>query len=439
MNEIRKDYKSPRITSEIVDCSLPVSLDTYSVCSFNCAYCFSQFQRGIGENEEKYKAKKVSCVDPERIRAIFTGQKKSSFWGYLKDKRPIQYGALSDQFDGFEKKYGVTLEILKIMKELDWPISFSTKSTWVFEDERYRQIFQGQDNWSMKFSIVTLDEAAAKKVEVGVPSPEKRLKAMQEYTELNRGGAVLRLRPFIPGLSEKTYLDLITAAHDHGATAVSTEFMCLETRSESKELTRKNYERLSEAVGFDIVDFYHRYSPGSGYLRLNRKIKRPYIEKMKKLCDQLGMDFYVSDAGFKELSSTCCCCGLKEGRYSRGNFSEALQIARREGKVHWSDISEDTKWADFSVSAPDIVFNSGSWEKEKQFEGSAMADYLHYLWNSPKEGRSPYKEFGYVLIPDGVDENGDIVYRFNPKVSTGGEGDEKQRRETEEGNRPENF
>lgn len=42
-----------------------------------------------------------------------------------------------------------------------------------------------------------------------------------------------------------------------------------------------------------------------------------------------------------------------------------------------------------------------------------MADYMHYLWNNPQNGQSPYKLFEGVLTPEGKDENGDIIYAYN--------------------------
>ena len=35
----------------------------------------------------------------------------------------------------------------------------------------------------------------------------------------------------------------------------------------------------------------------------------------------------------------------------------------------------------------------------------------------PKRGQSPYKIFERVLVPDGYDENGDIVYKYNNDVT----------------------
>ena len=116
-------YGSPRWTGEIADCSLPVTFDTYSNCSFGCVYCFSQYQRGVGGAKDNYFEKKVKAVNVEKIKKLFSGElPDSQFWQYIKDKRPIQYGGLSDQFDGFEKQYGKTYEILKFLKEINYPI-----------------------------------------------------------------------------------------------------------------------------------------------------------------------------------------------------------------------------------------------------------------------------------------------------------------------------
>lgn len=418
MPEIKKNYDSPRWTGEIADCSLPLTFDTYSNCSFGCVYCFSQYQRGLGKAAEDYYAKKVVSVNPDKIKRLFSGQDKDSqFWPYIKDKRPIQWGGLSDQFDGFEKKYGVTYEILKYLREIDYPICFSTKSAWVFSDDRYRELFKGADNWNIKFSIITLDEHDAALIEQGVPTPRERLEAMRKYNELSKGGTTLRLRPFIVGVSDKTYLDLIRAAADSGASAVTTEFFCLEMRSIHK--AKEHYDIISKCAGFDIVDFYRKYSNGTGYLRLNRKVKERYVYEMKNLCAQLGLRFYVSDAHFKECSDNCCCCALPPTwDYSRGHFAAALQIAKKTGSVRWSDIEGDMYFLNFEAGkATGCQIARSSQESFAKYRGMTMKEFLRYLWNSPKQGQSPYRIFERVLVPDGFDDNGDIVYKYNKDVT----------------------
>lgn len=409
-------YQSPRWTGEIADCSLPVTLDTYSNCAFGCVYCFSQYQRGIGNTKDQYYAKEVNAIDVNKVKRLFAGlDKDSQFYQYIKDKRPIQYGGLSDQFDGFERKYGKTYELLKYLREINYPICFSTKAAWVFHDPKYRELFQGADNWNVKFSIITLDENDARKIEVGVPTPRARIDAMHEYSVLGKGGSTLRLRPFIIGVSDKTYLDLIKACADAGATAVTTEFFCLEMRSINQ--AKEHYRVISECCGFDIVEFYRKYSSGSGYLRLNRKIKQAYIENMQGKCKELGLRFYVSDAHFKECSNNCCCCALdKDWDYSRGHFGAALQVAKKKGYVQWSDIEKDMYFLEFPMVKAQ-GFNLNTSENRAHFSGMSMKDYLRYLWNNPKRGQSPYKLFGAVLVPDGYDSDNNIIYRYNIGVT----------------------
>lgn len=408
-------YQSPRWTTEIADCSMPMTFDTYSNCSFGCMYCFSQFQRGIGDSKESYLAKEVSPVNVNKIKQMFTDPDKHAgqFAEYIKQRRVMQWGGLSDQFDGFERKYGVTLELLKFFKDIDYPLCFSTKGTWFTEDERYMSLIRGQKNWNFKFSIITLDEAKAHIIERGVPTPLKRLEAIRRIAEADAGGATLRLRPFIIGVSTPTYLDLIREAGKRGATALSTEFFCVDQRSQ----TLKEYmPKLSELCGFDLMQFYKQYSVSTGYLRLNRKVKEPFIKKMKQVCDEVGMRFYVSDAHFKELCHNGSCCGLPPSwNYSHGQFCEALQICKKNGVVTWDEIKPDIESLHQYPWAKAKGYNKKNSEYTSHFYGMSMAAYMRWLWNNPQAGQSPYKMFEGVMSPKGKDKDGNLIYVYDKK------------------------
>ena len=407
-------YQSPRWTAEIADCSMPMTFDTYSNCSFGCMYCFSQYQRGIGGAKEAYLKKEVHPVNVKRIKAMFTDPDKHAgqFAEYIKQRRVMQWGGLSDQFDGFERKYGQTLELLKFFKEIDYPLCFSTKSTWWTQDERYMELVRGQKNWNFKFSIITLDENKARIIERGVPTPLQRLDAIERIANADAGGATLRLRPFIIGVSTPSYLDLIREAGNRGASALSTEFFCVEQRSQT---LREFMPPLSDLCGFDVMAFYKKYSVAQGYLRLNRKIKAPFIHNMRDLCKEVGMRFYVSDAHFKELCCNGSCCGLPaDWNYSKGQFCEALQIAKQKGVVYYSDIRKDIEELHSGYDWGKATgFNANSSEKRAQFYGMSMADYMRWLWNNPQAGQSPYKLFEGVLQPVGKDGEGNIIYKYN--------------------------
>lgn len=408
-------YQSPRWTNEIADCSMPMTFDTYSNCSFGCLYCFSQFQRAIGNGKENYLHKSVENVNPKKIKQMFTDpdQYAGQFATYIKQRRVMQWGGLSDEFDGYERKYGVTLELLRFFKEINYPLCFSTKATWFTKDERYMELIRGQKNWNFKFSIITKDAEKARIMEKGVPSPEERLEAIERIANAGAGGATLRLRPFIIGISTPTYLDLIRDAGNRGATALSTEFMCVEQRSNT---LKERMPIFNQLCGFDFMEFYKKYSVSSGYLRLNRKVKEPFIRNMKALCDEIGMRFYVSDAHFKELCCNGSCCGLPaDWNYSRGQFCEALQIAKKNGVVFYSDIQKDIEELHQYEWGRAQGYNANSSEKRAHFYGMTMANYMRWLWNNPQAGQSPYKLFEGILRPDGKDEQGNIIYRYKSK------------------------
>jgi len=403
-------YLSPRWTSEYYDCSMPMTFDQYSNCGFTCLYCFSAYQRGLsGHGKEAYFSKGIKAVNPNHIRQMFTELDSSTFGEYIKQRKVMQWGGLSDPFCGFERKYSIGLELLRFFREIDYPICFSTKGIWWLDDERYTELFRGNHNWNVKVSIITLDEAKAKRIEKGVPSPKARLEAIGKIANLDCGGATLRLRPFMIGITTPDHIELIAQAGKSGATALSTEFFCLEQRSSS---LRNRLKEISALAGFDYLDFYRRFSIGAGYLRLNRNIKRKYVDEMEEAARKAGMRFYVSDAHFKERCHNGNCCGLSETfNYSRGQFCQALVICRKTGRVEWLDIAQDMEHLKRAQMVNSI--NIGTSRRRAQFDGFSLFDYLKFLWNNPKVGQSPYKMFEGVMKPVDKDTEGNLIYALD--------------------------
>lgn len=411
------DYQSPRWTGEVADCSFPVTLDTYSRCSFGCLYCFSSFQKTLhrGGAERTTYEQALRSVNVERVKKLFSGETVNQFTPWTSQKRPIQWGGLSDPFDMWEKKYGKTLELMEFFDSIDYPISFSTKSAWVFHDERYLRLFRKQGrNWHIKFSIITLDEKKAARIERGVPSPAERLEAMRVASGCGCA-TTLRLRPYIIGVSEDGLEELIARAAQAGAYSVSTECLCMELRAvcnKNNSQVRDAFQKISDQAGFDVIRYYREHSRGGGYLRLTPAEKAPIFERIHRLCDRHGLAFFCSDACGKAQSASCCCCGAPPSfAYSKGNFSQALQIARRSGVVRFQDIAGEMLHLQNVGYARANGFNTGSSQNRAKFLDFSLKDYLRYLWNNPQRGQSPGKMFSDYLEAAGLDENGDVIYR----------------------------
>lgn len=418
--ELKKNYGSPRWSMEIPDCSMPMTFDTYSKCAYNCMYCFSYFQKSHTMND--YTNGTVRCVDPEKVKNLFrhalandpAGISKTNqqFFPYIQARRIMQWGGLADEFDEWERRAGITLELLKFFDEIDYPLSFSTKATWWTKDDRYMSLFRKHThNWHVKISIITADDNKARIVEKGVASSTERLEAIKRLADIGVH-VTLRLRPYIIGVSDD-WEELMTRAREAGADSVTTEFFCMESRATAD--LKKRYAEISKVCGYDIHEFYMKHSYQQGYKRLNRAIKAPIIHKMRDKAHELGMRFHVSDAFCRECNDAMNCCGVPpEWNVNQtGHIGHAILIAKEKGEVHWSDIAPEVqkyfggfRWADASA------YNTGNNRNRALNYDTSMADFLRNNWNKVKGGDSPAKMYGGILVADGTDESGDVVYKY---------------------------
>lgn len=442
-------------------CNYPTRLDTYGCgCAHDCAYCYAKSLLDFRKNWNPEQPRVASTVDISKaLRKVKAGQ-------------VLRLGGMTDCFQPLERVYGATRQAIQMMNARGIGYLIVTKSDLV-ADKVYTRVMDPELAHIQISVTSTSDEPNFLKEKASRPSDRLRaaerlskagfdvalrvspyipelidIKALRAsgvdkclveflrvngfiskwleaegyatslYTQSHGGYRHLPLwkkqsllRPFIIGVTSKTYKSLINHAADAGATAMTTEFFCMEQRSVNS--AADNYKVISECMGHDVVEFYRRNSHGQGYLRLNRKVKEPYVKSMRRIAHERGMRFYVSDAHFKEACDNCCCCGLpNDWKVSRYNFSEALQLCKRNGSVRYSDITDGVDYYDFPWSKAD-GYNTSSTERKAKFMGMSMKDYIRYLWNTPTAGQSPYRIFEGVMKPDGRDENGDIIYVYD--------------------------
>ncbi len=361
-------------------------------------------------------------ADPEKVKKMFREPDSTMFGEYIKKRIPMQWGGLSDPFDLMEPKLGIGLELMKFFREIDYPISFSTKSVWMWKVPEYIEVLKGAKNFHFKITIITIDEEKARKVEQRVAAPSERLKTIEELVKLGVAGVTLRLRPFIIGVSSPRHLELIEEAAKRGAMGVSTEFFCLETRSKGD--AKKRFKEISEAAGYDIREYYRMNTKGAGYLRLNYEVMRPYMEQMEQKCKELGIGFWVSDAKHKERSCSGACCGLPKDDYfsnfQKCQFTQAITIAKDKGEVRFSDIAQYPH--DFFEKSKAELIRHTNTKTDSKMRFQSIYDYMRSVWNTPKSNHSPYHYFDGMLIPTGLDENQDVIYKFNQEKYEGKNG-----------------
>jgi DNA repair photolyase len=338
------------------------------------------------------------------------------FKAYIKKRMVLQWGGLSDGFDWYEKKFGASLELLRFFREIDYPISISTKGVWWVDDPRYIEVCTDAKNMHWKYSIITSNEDHVKKLEPGTPPAKKRFEAMYKLNKMGVGATTLRFRPFILGTSDKCIEEMMQMGEDSGCYSVTTEFLTWESRA--SQTSKSRLDAMSKTLGYDIWDFYMKNSArASGLLRLNYDLKRPYILEMKDSAERHNLKFFVSDAHHKEDSYHAGCCGLPEtgplSNVNHGQFAHAILIAKEKGVVQWKDIKDEAYdiLKDVTVYAAE-GFPSDTAERAKR-RYQSMFDYMHDIWNTPNSWQSPNRYFGGALVAGGVDDEGDVIYLYN--------------------------
>lgn len=432
---MNNDYKSPRVTSGFPECPLPVVFDAYKFCSFNCIFCLSNYNKCSNPNsKEIFDNGIVKSVKVDRIIKLFNGEKPNDplYKNYIKHKKVIQWGTLGDPFCNFERQRGVGYKLLKYFAEIEYPIRFNTKGVLPLEG-KYKQLLEDnaeklKDKWAFLYSIITTDEQIAKKIELGVPSPNKRYEALAFLSNLGYFTGH-RLRPFILGVSDKTLDDMLKRDLEIGVDSLSSEIYCVDLRATG--LSKKMFKVMSNIVGYNVQKFYAKCSPSNaGLLRLTSKIKEPHFLKMYEWCKKHNKIFASNDPHFKHLNTTYNCCGLPEGTCPLGNYSKftTTSVVRYLHNNYLNGGKITITWTEFvklfgnnnteflkSIMVSDPMFISGYIEKHKTGELN-LFDYMHNLWNSPhrKARGTLYYYYDGKLKPVGTDKNKDVIYQYVP-------------------------
>ena len=423
-----------KITNEFTDCALPFTGDIYSHCGFGCAYCFSSLFRAWNP-QTRHKKVNFKKIDLSYVKKVFEGKfpENPYYKNFLTKRFILHLGSLSEPFDPIEKSQKIGLEFYDFLADINYPTLFSTKGISMFlKDKEYLKIFKKaakKHNFAFQFSITTNSDKIASVIEKRVPSTTERFEAMKILSDMGFM-TILRLRPFIVGITDDGLEELLERAKKNGAYSVSTEFFCIDKRA----LDLPSLKVFTNVTGCDYLNFYRKLSPTSRgtYMRLNRNVKRYFVERIIRKCKELGLNLSISGPDFKELGydEGGNCCGLPSSnpinkeleRFSKKQMTSVLIKAHKKfweygGKkdvyIHFRDMVDRRfgKWMDEPRYWTDSIINYQS-DYERLYVGHNKE--LQDVWNNLKTPRNPYRYFDGIMYPVGVDEDDNMVYRYNP-------------------------
>jgi DNA repair photolyase len=197
-------------------------MNIYRGCEHQCIYCDSRSECYQIENFKNVlvKVNALELLEKELPRKRTRGT--------------IGTGSMSDPYTPTEKRYNLTGRALEIIARHGFPLHAITKSDLVVRDlEALRQINRALA--VVSFTLTTVDDELARKVEPGAPLPSARLRAMAALADagIHTGVTLMPVLPFIEDTTENI-LSIVRRAREHGASYLIPGFgMTLRDRQRS--------------------------------------------------------------------------------------------------------------------------------------------------------------------------------------------------------------
>jgi len=395
------------ISSQLYFCSSPIRLDSYNRCQFGCVYCFSR-KRATDTSDSALRSANPSAFR-SRLERIDRGIIQSALDEFLQKRVPIQLGGLQDPFSPIDGRKGVTLELLKILRDFNYPTLISTKG----------DLFLGGEYWTtlcdmqvyMRLSAAAVPEPKRSSIDAGAGSFATTLKKIET---LSAAGfpVSLRIQPVFPGF-EAVALRMAERAAERGVKHVSFEYLKIGTEGRDQQC-----KVISDILKADIWEGMQL----RGIKRLGRdytlvsEAKRDFLTQARLRCRDLKIRFGAGDTEFIHLSDGNGCCNgssyfLKTATQFRSNFVGALLNRRLRAEVRFADVCHE--WHPTRSVHSYLTTDSRGRDRTGRF--NSWLSLMAHRWNG---GRSPYSpEFFYGVSWTGeYDDKGFKVYVVDRKI-----------------------
>lgn len=247
--------------SKLCTCPEKYSFNPYTGCAHGCLYCYATYIPNFFKLREK----------------------KNLFRNLEKDLRDLPEDALismsnsSDPYPPVEKDREITRKCLEIMKDYDVRLLVVTKSNIVVRDAD----LLSEMRCAVSITITGLDS-----LEPNAPKTEKRITALKAIKDAGIP-AILRFDPVIPGINDNKVDIIERTIPDHVVTSTI-------------KLKPDSIARLSKVVPRDV-----KFERRGSYRYLPLNIRKRTLEKVKSLCDNLGISWAFCREGLPFQSPSC--------------------------------------------------------------------------------------------------------------------------------------
>lgn len=299
-------FNALNVSSKIAICGLPIRVDSYKTCSFNCKYCFSN-NRKIMEFKKEMSIANVSQFEKtlKRVHEENKPNRESLIDNLLLEDITLHWGGMSDPFQHIEKELGITKQLVDISNKYNKHVLFSTKTDTLYDvDVR-------PDLHSFQFSFTSSKDN--KSLEPNVPKFENRVKL---YKELKSKGFKIgiRIQPFIPGVTDIGIIDIFKDADYFTIEGIKI----VPQNKEQKEF-------IYNTLGLEKEMFTQK-----GLLNLKEDIRAKLYSGFIDRLNYYNIPFSIADNDMRRISSSKCCCGEPLVRKSTDFNTTAMMFNFKE-------------------------------------------------------------------------------------------------------------
>jgi len=197
------------------------TINCYTGCLHNCAYCYARFMRRFTGHSEPWGG----FLDI-RVNAMEVLRKELSSRARSRSGRPGKTGSVfvSSVCDGWqpaEKKYGLTRECVRLLVEAGFEVNILTKSTLAARDF---DILKGHKNAEFGMSITCTDDSLAALFEPQASPNSQRLDCIKRAADLGIRTCVMAA-PLVAGVydTEERLHSLFAAFAQAGVAHVNVD------------------------------------------------------------------------------------------------------------------------------------------------------------------------------------------------------------------------
>jgi DNA repair photolyase len=213
------------------DVGFDQSVNPYRGCEHGCVYCFARPSHAYldlspGLDFETKLFAKTNAAERLRTELAKPGYAPSA----------IALGINTDGYQPIERRYRITRAVLEVLAETKHPVSFVTKSGLIERDLDLLATMARDGLVSVHFSITTLDNRLAARMEPRATAPHGKLRAMRALHEAGVPVGVM-VAPVVPMLTDHELEHILEAAREHGAQ--SAGYVLLRLPHELKEVWRE--------------------------------------------------------------------------------------------------------------------------------------------------------------------------------------------------------